>query len=591
MGWSGVSAHPATSPGRRRGPGRFELSGSVLTHPARGDAASRVLAQAPPGTLAVVTDPLPSGPPTVLRTALAAWEAIPPSATHHLVVQDDMLLNVTLFERAGLAIEAMPQAALALFSLWDSRNGGAVRLGALSGARWVASVNEHTQCAALILPRAVAAGYVDYVRSHSWTWPEDILMSRYLRAENVLCLIAVPNLAEHSDLPSIVGNSFRGPRRSACFLTADRPGGEDRVHTDLPVVPFFKNGRAQCVVRLENSQPARWLHVETVDFLRGAGVPDRDLRPRLGRLTRGLDPNALLGTWLTAYTLGWQTPKTDRDIDTAVVTEALRTIAVGGMSHYAAAQHINDAAELFTEVAQVAVEAGRTTAPKPRHAAVRLRVLGADGPLGEHLVRLLADRGHPVTVVSSQPPNGTQRGVRYMVTQIPVTGSERDAVIDLRQLDDGQTTAAGRTIVIRSGGPEQAETRHDVGHLYGPGCGPGSVIGAMVWAALQNQPITITDAMPGVVRPRHIQELADLVLAVVSGRSAAPPLEYPVRELAKIVTLVVRPTPVHDLRTAAHAPTPPTRVPHRADDLRFRLHHFSQWLAYEYTPTDPAVIT
>lgn len=590
MGRPGVSTHPATSSISQE-PGRFELSGSVLTHPARGDAASGVLAQAPPGALAVVTDPLPSGPPTVLRTALAAWEAIPPSATHHLIVQDDMILSATLFERARLAIEAIPQAALVLFSLWDSRNGAAVRLGALSGARWVAAVNEHAQCAALILPRGVAAGYVDYVRSNAWMWPEDILMSRYLRSHNVPCFIAVPNLAEHSDLPSIAGNSFRGPRRSACFLAADRPGGEDRVHTDLSVVPFFKNGKAQCVVRLEGSEPARWLHLETADHLRGAGVPDRHLRPRLGRLMKGLDPHAVLGTWLTAYTLGWQTPKTGRDVDTAVVTEALRTIAVGGMSHYAAAEHISDAAELFTEVAQIAVETGRTTARKPRHAAARLCVLGAEGPLGEHLVRLLADRGHPLTVVSSRPPNGIQRGVRYLVTQTPVTGSEGDAVIDLRQLDDAQTTAAGRTVVIRPGGPGQDEIQHDVGHLYGPGCGPGSVIGAMVWAALQSKPITISDATPEVVRPRHIQELADLVLAVISGRSAARPPEYPARELAEIVTLVVRPTPVHDLRTAAYGTTSPTCAPHRDGDLRFRLHHFSQWLAYEYTGTDPATIT
>jgi hypothetical protein len=584
-----MSTHPASRPISRE-PGRFELSGSVLTHPARGNAASRVLAQAPPGALAVVTDPLPSGPPTALRTALAAWETIPPSATHHMIVQDDMLLSATLFERAQLAIEAMPQAALALFSLWDSRNGAAVRLGALSGARWVASVNEYTPCAALILPRAVAAGYVDYVRSHSWTWPEDIMMSRYLRAENIPCFIAVPNLAEHSDGPSIAGNSFRGPRRSACFLPADRPGGEDRAHTKLPVVPFFKNGKAQCVVWLEDSQPPRWLHLEIADHLRGAGVPDRDLYPRLGRLAKNLDPHAMLGTWLTAYALGWQTPKTGRDIDTTVVTEALRTIAVGGMSHYAAAEYINDAAELFTEVAQIAVEAGRTTAPRPRQAGVCLRVLGADGPLGEHLVRLLADRGHAVTVVSSRPPNGTQRGVRYLVTQTPVTGREGDAVIDLRQLGDAHTTCAGRTVVIRPGGPGQAEIRHDVGHLYGPGCGPESVIGAMVWAALQSKPITISDATPDVVRPRHIRELADLVLVAIAGRSIAPAPEYPVRELAEIVTLV-RPTPVRDLRTAANAPTPPARVPQPDGDLRFRLHHYSQWLAYEYTETDPATIT
>lgn len=170
-----------------------------------------------------------------------------------------------------------------------------------------------------------------------------------------------------------------------------------------------------------------------------------------------------------------------------------------------------------------------------------------------------------MTVVSSHPPNGTQRGVRYLVTQTPVRGSEGDVVIDLRQLDDTQTTAAGRTVVIRPGRLGQAEIRYDVGHLYGPGCGPETVIGAMVWAALQSKPITISDTMPDVVRPRHVRELADLVLAVISGRRATRPSEYPVRELAEIITLV-RPTPVHDLRTTANAPSPRVRTPHQDDD-------------------------
>ncbi|MDQ3987858.1 MAG: hypothetical protein M3291_01410 [Actinomycetota bacterium] len=584
-----MSAHTG-APVAGRGPGQFVLSGCVLTHPARGDAASRLAAQGPPGALSVVTDPLPSGPPTVLRTALAAWEAIPLSATHHLIVQDDMLLSAALFDRARLAIEARPQAAHALFSVWDSRNSGAVRLGALSGARWVASVNEYTPCAALILPRAVAAGYVSYVRNHPWTWPDDIMMFRYLRSENVPCLIAVPNLAEHGDAPSIVGNGFRGPRRSACFLRSDRGGSEDRTRTDLSVVPFFKNGRAQCVVRLDRSQPPRWLHLETADLLSGSGVPDRDLAPRLGRLTEGLDPQTLLGTWLTAYALGRQTPDAGPDVDPAVVTEALRTIAVGGMSHYAPARHGSDADEALTTVARLAVEEGRSTVPRTRHTAIRLRILGGDGPLGEHVVRLLADRGHAVTVVSSQPPSGTQPGVRYLVTRSLTTERDGDAVVDLRRLEDAQTTAAGRTIVIRPGGPGHSAVHIDVGHLYGPGCGPGSVIGAMVWAALQSEPIEIADRAPDVVRPRHVRELADLVLAVLGGHEVTPPSEYPIGELAEIITLV-RPTPVRDLRTAAHPPVRPAPGQRPDGDLRFRLHHFSQWLAYEYIPTDPVTIT
>ena len=46
----------------------------------------------------------------------------------------------------------MPHAALALFAFWNSRNGAAVRLGALAGARWVPGAGEYTPVAALLLP-------------------------------------------------------------------------------------------------------------------------------------------------------------------------------------------------------------------------------------------------------------------------------------------------------------------------------------------------------------------------------------------------------------------------------------------------------
>ena len=567
------------------------LSGSVLTHPARGDAAFRVVTQAPPGALSVVTDPDPAGPPTVIRTALAAWESIPPLATHHLIVQDDMLLTGTLFPRARMAIEAMPDAALALFSLWDSRNGAAVRLAALSGARWVGAVNEYTPCAALILPRAVAAGYVDYVRRHPRTWPEDILMYRYLRSVHVPCFVSVPNLAEHEDTPSIAGNAFRGPRRSACFLRSDRPGGEDRPLAGLAVVPFFKNGVAQCVVRIAGTAPARWLHLETLDHLSGLGVPSRHLEPRLGRLTIGLDPAVVNGTWLTAFAMGMATGS-PRDADPDVVTEALRTIAAGGMSHAWPAWRIGEMQGRLAEVAELGVRAGRDAVPRPRRTRSGITVLGGEGPLGEHVVRRLADRGHPVTVVSARPPDGTQTGVRYAIDVTPRMHYDRDTVGDLRQLATGRGTD-GRTVVVRPDGHGRESLQLDTDHLYGPGCGPDSVIGAMVWAALQSRPIVISDGTPDVVRPRHVRELAELICAAVdeSDDDPAPAAEYSIRELAEIIAQVVRPMPVHDLRTATPTTPTVTESGRRDDDLRYWLHHFAQWLAYESDATDPATIT
>jgi hypothetical protein len=593
MGGSGVTADAAVPPTPKQR-SRFVLSGSVLTHPARGDAASGVLAQAPPDALYVITDPDPAGPPTVIRTALAAWESIPPSATHHLIVQDDMLLAGTLFERVRMAIEAMPRAALALFSLWDSRNGAAVRLGALSGARWVGTVNEYTPCAALILPRAVASGYVDYVRRHPRTWPEDILMHRYLRSVNVPCLVSVPNLAEHQDVPSIAGNGFRGPRRSACFLRSDRPGGrEERSLTGLTAVPFFKNGVAQCVVRIEGTTPARWLHLDTLDYLRGLGVRSRHLQPRLGRRTSGIAPSVVTGTWLTAYAMGMVTRNATQDADPEVVAEALRTIAAGGMSHDSPAWRISDVQGTLAEVAELAVGAGRDAAPRPRRSGFGITVLGGEGPLGEHLVRTLTDRGHPVTVVSTGAPNGARPGVRYVITGTPATGPDRNAVLDLRQLISGQATTAARTVIVRPGGPRRAALRLDTDHLYGPGCGPDSVIGAMVWAALQSKPILISDGAPEVVRPRHVRELADLVCAAVGENNdePAPAPAYPIQELATIIAQVVRPTPVHDRRTNPPAAAPPAEPGREEGDLRYRLHHFAQWLAYECEATDPATIT
>jgi hypothetical protein len=275
--------------------GRFRLSGSVLTHPACGDAAASLVAKAPPGLLRIVTDPEPDGPPTVLRTALAAWGTVPESSTHHLVLQDDMVLAEGVWEHLLDAIECAPESALALFASWDSRNGAMVRLGALTGASWVRAVGEYVPCAALVLPREIALAYVHSVRGSSADgWPDDVLMQWHLREAGVRCLIAVPNLAERADGPSIAGNACQGPRRSACFLPV-APDGPPRITETPPaLVPFLKNGVAQCV---ERSPGGDWLHLETEARLRLLGVPETRLRPA--------DHSGLeRGVWLTAYALG-----------------------------------------------------------------------------------------------------------------------------------------------------------------------------------------------------------------------------------------------------------------------------------------------
>ncbi|WP_139190954.1 hypothetical protein [Actinokineospora iranica] len=542
------------------------MTGSVMTHPARGDAAKRIVAQAPAGMLSVVTDPDPTGPPTAVRTAVAAWESVPASSTHHLVVQDDMLFATGAFDRLLQAVSAAPDAALALYSMWDSRNAAAVRLGALSGAGWVSAVNEYTPTGALVLPRAVAAGFADDVRRHPSNWPDDILMHRYLRREGVRCLVAVPTLAEHQDAPSIVGNAFRGLRKSPCFLPVVRPGPQ-RIDFGVPsVVPFFKNGVAQCVVRSNDMRSDRWLHLEISDYLGGLGVPERHLRPRAPAELDNVDPAVVRGTWLTAFALGMLTEGACGDTDPDVVREALRTIGPGGTSQTPGGELSVEACDQLAVLARLALGTGRETTPRPRRRSGGITVVG-DGVLAEHIVRTLTDLGHAVTVVrgASAPRRGRTHG---------------NIVLDL----------------TRGGGPllrlgSRVPLRLDSVDLYGPGYGPDSTVGALVWAALQSEPIRISARSPAVVRPLHVRELVEQVRAIACGtaeRFQTPP-EYPIEAFARIVAQAVRPVPVHDTRSNP----PPTAAgrSQSAEDLQWHVHHFAQWLAYEFDGTDPATIT
>ncbi|MFE0427232.1 hypothetical protein [Streptomyces sp. NPDC058953] len=341
----------------------YRLSGAVMTHPKRLAAAEQLAGSAPPGALRVVMDPDPGGRPSVLRTAIAAWSAIEDDATHHLVIQDDLRLSDTFFERARAAVAAMPNAALALFALWDSRNGAAVRFGALAGARWVATVNEYFPCVATVLPRDVAAGFVDYGRARLDAWPDDILMYRYLRDSGVPGYAAVPSLVEHEDEGSLSGNAFRGPRRSVCFLPEDRPGDESVRLSGLRVAPFFKNGIAQCAVRAEAPGPERWLHLECESFLEGSGFRGERLDSAMLGLTEVADREAVRGTWLTAFTLGFVHRRDGRggDLDPArdpVLAEALATIGPGGISHRRSDAEIAEVREGLAEVAGAGLAAG-----------------------------------------------------------------------------------------------------------------------------------------------------------------------------------------------------------------------------------------
>ncbi|MEV7601331.1 hypothetical protein AB0O91_28590 [Kitasatospora sp. NPDC089797] len=591
----------------------YRMSGSVMTHPKRLDAARRLAADAPAGALSVVVDPDPTGKPSVLRTALAAWSAIGEGATHHLVVQDDMILSESFFERARRAVEAMPDAALALFALWDSRNGAAVRFGALTGARWVAAVGEYFPCVAIILPRDVAAGYVEYAGRHLFGWPDDILMDRYLRAEDVPRFVAVPNLAEHDDQGSISGNAFRGPRRSVCFLPSDRPGDERRQLGGLRVIPFFKYGIARCDVRLPGPGRPRWLHLECEQYLEGEGVPVGRLRSRLPEFGPGIDPQAAWGAWLTAYTMGLvqrrdglvarSTASTaDIDVDPAVLAEALDTLGPGGLSQNGTAAAIDAVREDLAALTRHGLRAGQedVRAPRRRPAADRrppdiVGVLGATSPLGEHIVRGLRDHGHHVV-----DPDAGPAGLSALVDLgplLPEPAARRvgpdPAPLVLRLSPLGDPLGDPLRDAGRQPAPEVRTVR--VGDLYGPGCTRHSPIGRMVWNALRSHPVVLAGDPAAPLHPLHVKDLVRALSLILRDPSRTGPFTLvdkqavTTRDLAETVHRVVRPVPVElpADSPAVPAPTSAGSAPdgpadwHPEVDLDYGLHSFAQWLAYE----------
>ncbi|MFH8989340.1 hypothetical protein [Streptomyces sp. NPDC017940] len=544
------------------------LSAVVMTHPRRRAAAEKLTLSAPPGLLRVVMDPDPTGTPSVLRTALAAWSAIDEGATHQLVVQDDMTLSENFFDRVRSAIAAHPEAALALFALWDSRNGAAVRWGSMAGARWVGAVNEYFPCVAIVLPRTVAEGFVAYARPRLGGWPDDILMHRFLRATGVPRYVAVPNLAEHQDHGSLSGNAFRGPRRSVCFLPGDRPDAEGRTVPAPDALPFLKYGVAQCAVRVPGPGPERRLHLDTEQYLRGAGLPASLLRPP------GPGPAApdVRGTWLTALAMGFEAARAGLrapSTESPAYAESMATIGTGGISNTSTEEHLARRREPLAEVARRALDAGREAAAhrvgrRPRRRGGPVWRAAAN-PLGEHLARRLADLGEP-----------------------------SDAVIDLTRL-----WTAEPAVTVRADDDSTPYTL-TVGELYGPGCSRHTPIGRMVWDALRSRPVTVAGPPDAEVRPLHVNDLADAIAAVLNTRpanhdlTAAPEKPSTAAELAQAVHDHVRPVPLQetpDEEPGWHTPAgvaeqPPGWTP--ATGLPRGLHSFAQWLAYEGILLEPS---
>ncbi|GAA2264745.1 hypothetical protein GCM10010145_43950 [Streptomyces ruber] len=191
------------------------VSSTVMTHPLRRRQAEALAARLGLGGLSV--DPDPDAAPSVLRTALVAWAAVPSWATHHLVVQDDVAAPEGLLGLVTDCAARFPDEVLVFYTNWHARNGALSRLAALAGAGWARAVpEEFTPTLAVCLPAGRAAAFRRYARGRRSERHDDEVMAAFLRREGRAALLAVPGVVEHIGTSSINGHTTQGVRRAAC---------------------------------------------------------------------------------------------------------------------------------------------------------------------------------------------------------------------------------------------------------------------------------------------------------------------------------------------------------------------------------------
>ena len=198
------------------------LSVSIMAHPSRREQALALVNRFQVCPARVVFDPEPSGAPSTIRTARLAWTPWIPTATHHLVLQDDVLLHDEFESQVLAAVAAQNSAVLSFFSEWGSFTSHAIRLASLSGHSWVRQPDAYLATQAAAMPTLAAHEFSSTLAATNLDVPDDHAIWRFANSSGIEHLVSVPNLVEHDVSDSLVGNEVQGRRRASAYVS-DQP--------------------------------------------------------------------------------------------------------------------------------------------------------------------------------------------------------------------------------------------------------------------------------------------------------------------------------------------------------------------------------
>ncbi|TDC99483.1 hypothetical protein E1292_31620 [Nonomuraea deserti] len=340
----------------------IRLSVVVMTHRDRLPLAERLAGACPELGMRIVLDPRPDGPPGSFRTARAAWSAVLPAATHHLVLQDDVELCRGFSSALHSVISARPRDAISLFTEWGSRTSHGLRIAALTGRAWAQVTDTYVPSQGLVLPAGVArSADAHLARAEAEGEPDDMALLTYLDRAGIECHACVPNLLEHQDVPSLVGNNEMGVRSSVCYF-ADGPDAAELSlfaqgdsMSDIDFIPYFSwtEGSAHFCVRAPEGA-AEWHRVPALRVFAARGVHRDRLAEAFGETMAGLEAEELLRErispillhqlWLTGVAHGLRiaelTGTTTISPNSRAARRAVGTMGAGALRRFVPPQHM-----------------------------------------------------------------------------------------------------------------------------------------------------------------------------------------------------------------------------------------------------------
>jgi hypothetical protein len=350
----------------RAGLPAIAVSCAIMAHPDRAERAEGLRAALGGMGASIVYDPDPAGPRTAVRTAAAAWAALPGGATHHLVLQDDAEPVPGFAERLRRLMTAVPDRPISLFAEWGCVTATMVRWGVLAGADLVECVDTYVPTQGVVLPAALVPGLVAAMREAlaAGKTDDDVVLREYLDDLGTRALVAVPHLVQHGDRESLMNHQAAGLRRATCL-----PGADDAAPTGTVLcapgwVPnqTWSKGRAMCL----RVGPG-FAGEPTRRVLATVGAPTVLFREELDRVLAQLREQAdlelhcgyalLHELWHTAVAIGVLSP-VPLDLDRPSGARALITMAPGALRCFVSPDALEVCGPALGDLVRTGVELG-----------------------------------------------------------------------------------------------------------------------------------------------------------------------------------------------------------------------------------------